>query len=418
MDLTKRSTGVDQPVQRAGKGPKSRARCLNPGMRRTGLEWSGVVIKGNESSSTPQVSCKFCGKIFSGGATRIREHFLGGGNVEECRCETEEYCNFKDKLQGKNEQIIAQKRHREAVEAVDRAASGEGAFNQPLKKQQRQRSIESSLAVGGDKVLDSAIAELFYGCNLNHRMADSPLFKRVITLAKTASEHYKPPDRKRLGNDLLFSTTERLQREQSQSIENVRADGLTIVSDGWDDVQHTHLINLLLCHSKGAFFKGTIALTSKDSEDAKAVCDIISSEIERAGKYNIVQVCTDTCSTMKAAWRLIESRYPWITCTCCATHVLSLYLKDLAKIPEVKTAIDKTHLILNRFWGRQRWPRNKLREVAMRRHGKPKIGLYRAKQTRFAGKVQEMARALRLQDDLQEVVLSSEYAEKVWLPLA
>ena len=38
------------------------------------------------------------------------------------------------------------------------------------------------------------------------------------------------------------------------------------------------------------------------------------------------------------------------------------------------------------FWGRSRWPRNKLREVARRNHGK-QLGLQKAKVTRFAGKV-------------------------------
>lgn len=124
------------------------------------------------------------------------------------------------------------------------------------------------------------------------------------------------------------------------------------------------------------------------------------------------QVCTDTCSTMKAAWRIIETKYPWITCTCCAPHVLSLELKDLAKLKEVESAISRTQRILNRFWGRQRWAHTKLREVTWKNH-KKKIGLYRAKATRFAGKVREMARVLRLKADLQEVVISAEYAAKV-----
>ena len=82
---------------------------------------------------------------------------------------------------------------------------------------------------------------------------------------------------------------------------------------------------------------------------------LISDEIERVGQYTIIQVCTDTCSVMKAAWKIIEKKFPWITCTCCAPHVLSLELKDMAKIPEVQAVIDKTGRVLNRFWGKKRW---------------------------------------------------------------
>lgn len=104
-------------------------------------------------------------------------------------------------------------------------------------------------------------------------------------------------------------------------LSKLRKDCLTVVSDGWDDVERNHLINLLICHSKGAFFEGTVQLTSRDHEDAAAVASLISAEIDRAGKYDIIQVCTDTCSVMKSAWKIIEENYPWITCTCCATHV-------------------------------------------------------------------------------------------------
>ena len=37
------------------------------------------------------------------------------------------------------------------------------------------------------------------------------------------------------------------------------------------------------------------------------------AEIEHVGALSVVQVVTDTCSVMKAAWKLIEAKYPWIT---------------------------------------------------------------------------------------------------------
>ena len=81
---------------------------------------------------------------------------------------------------------------------------------------------------------------------------------------------------------------------------------------------------------------------------------------------------------MKAAWKIIEAKFPWITCTCCGPHVLSLMLHDLGKIKEVDAVIKKVGRVLNRFWGRTRWARTRLREVAATNHGK-QIGLYRAK---------------------------------------
>ena len=75
---------------------------------------------------------------------------------------------------------------------------------------------------------------------------------------------------------------------------------------------------------------------------------------------------------------------PWLTASGCGTHVLSLELRDLVKIPDVAAIVAKMGVILSLFWGRKRWPRRKLREVIYANHGRH-FGLYRAKVTRFAG---------------------------------
>jgi len=100
----------------------------------------------------------------------------------------------------------------------------------------------------------------------------------------------------------------------------------------------------------------------------------------------VVNIVTDTCNTMKAAWNIVQQNRCWVSATCCAPHVLNLLLKDIATIPDVSAVMEKMERILRVFWGRSRWPRNKLREVARRNHGK-QLGLYKAKVTRFAGKV-------------------------------
>lgn len=118
--------------------------------------------------------------------------------------------------------------------------------------------------------------------------------------------------------------------------------------------------------------------------------------------------------------------------------MISLELKDLARLPAVNTIIEKVSAILSLFWGRKRWPRARLREVILANHGR-RFGLYRAKQTRFAGtlgihtlspfpkpksallptpplmcistgKFREMSRLLRVKADLQQVVVSADYA--------
>eukprot|EP00967_Tisochrysis_lutea_P103908 scaffold157243_cov49-Tisochrysis_lutea.AAC.1 len=118
-------------------------------------------------------------------------------------------------------------------------------------------------------------------------------------------------------------------------------------------------------------FDGTVKVASSDSENANFLAELLRQTIERHGRLCFVQVVTDTCSVMKAAWKILENHYPWLTATCCGTHVLSLELKDFAKVPEVANIIAKVGSVLSLFWGRMRWPRTKLREVIEANHGRP-----------------------------------------------
>ena len=235
-------------------------------------------------------------------------------------------------------------------------------------------------------LIESSLDELSYLSGYNLIMTDWPLCAHL--LAMVAAGALLLPDRHRLSGDLLDTTIRQLQLADKPLRDAVLGThGCSIIIDGWDDVQHNHLINLLYATSAASFFEGTSKLQSTTHEDARSMANII---IEGSDRFpilgGVVHVVTDTCSTMKAAWRIVERKRPWITATCCAPHVLSLLLKDIAKIPEVASILVKMESILRVFWGRTRWPRTKLRELTRRNHGKP-LGLYSAKVTRFAGKV-------------------------------
>ena len=407
-----------QPEEDARRGPAGTGLATNQGARarlpakslpkRTGPVWATVDVTGRHYETSPQVKCKDCGQTFSGGLTRIEDHIVGKAQATACTCSTLALQSLRESIRANRVVKMEAGRKRSAEEQVQAAADGE--LPGPSKKFV-QRSFEASLQVGSREKVDAAIAELVYGENLSFEFSESPRFRAVIEAAKTAPADYVPPSAQQIGGPLLEATTTRLKAEEAPLRKSCTAHGCTVISDGWDDVEKTHLINFLIATNKGAFFDGTKALTSDDHEDANAVAQLIIQEIEHAGPTNVVQVVTDTCSVMKAAWKIIEAKFPWITCTCCAPHVLSLLIHDIAKISQVAAVIKKTKKVLNRFWGRKRWCRSKLREVVMRNH-KKNLGLYRAAATRFAGVVREMGRMLRLKADLKYVVDLPAYAQQ------
>lgn len=316
--------------------------------------------------------------------SRIKDHILGANRITPCPAQTDAFFEMKEMVASKRAVAAASKSQRAAYAMSDLASTP------PLNPAKRsvQSSIETSMQALATSQVDHAVARLIYAGNLSFNLVSSPHFKHLVSVLRLAPSHYKLPDRHRLSGDLLDTTIRQLQLADKPLRDAVLGThGCSIIIDGWDDVQHNHLINLLYATSAASFFEGTSKLQSTTHEDARSMANIIIEGIDRFPILGgVVHVVTDTCSTMKAAWRIVERKRPWITATCCAPHVLSLLLKDIAKIPEVASILVKMESILRVFWGRTRWPRTKLRELTRRNHGKP-LGLYRAKVTRFAGKV-------------------------------
>ena len=52
-------------------------------------------------------------------------------------------------------------------------------------------------------------------------------------------------------------------------------------------------------------------------------------------------IVTDNASNMKKAWRLIEEKYPTITCDGCAAHGLNLIFCDMVKLETCKNLIKR-----------------------------------------------------------------------------
>jgi hypothetical protein len=368
---------------------------------RMGPIWRTVQVVGREYETNPNVKCSDCSKTFSGGVTRIEDHIC-----KICPCSTPELQKLKaeilKKRAGAEEQRQKKAVEKEVQQKADKLAPPSSG---------KQRTIESALAAGKDSEMDEKIAELIFGECLPFSLVESPRFKAMIECAKTAPQSYKVPSRMNISGLLLDQTTGRLKAAEEPLRKACEQHGCTVVSDGWDDIDKSHLINFLVATQKGSFFDGTFKLSSEDSEDAKAVAELLAKQIRHVGALNVVQVVTDTCSVMKAAWKKVEKEFPWITCTCCAPHVLSLLLKDIGKIQVVKAVLEKVRKVLNRFWGRKRWCRMKLREVTERNQG-VKLGLYRAAPTRFAGHVKEMGRMLRLKAELKYIVDLPEYRQQ------
>ena len=103
--------------------------------------------------------------------------------------------------------------------------------------------------------------------------------------------------------------------------------GLSIVSDGWTDIQKRPLINFMATSEKGSLFIKSIDGT-KEYKDKHLISDLFLKVIGDVGHQHVVQIITDNASVMKAAGSIVEAEYPHIFWSPCVVHTLNLALKD------------------------------------------------------------------------------------------
>ena len=193
------------------------------------------------------------------------------------------------------------------------------------------------------------LANVIFATNLAHSWVEHPAVKAFFARWKPA---FTLPSRYTISGRLLDAaynaTLERVHRFLQSS------PYLTLTSDGWSLTMGSDKIaNLQLCGhgDEGAFsvYHGMVA-AGTESQSAAYIASALTAEIETNGLQDrVVAVMTDTCSTMKAAWGIIETKFPRILGLGCFLHRFDLYLKDVAKLPTVALFFTDVKEVVNYF---------------------------------------------------------------------
>jgi hypothetical protein len=109
---------------------------------------------------------------------------------------------------------------------------------------------------------------------------------------------------------------------------------LTLMSDGWTNVRHDHIVNFCIkAPGEQPVFYSSIE-TNEITQNATAVADSIIDVIQEIGVEKFSCLITDNAPVMQAAWKMIEEKFPRISANGCAAHVMNLLLKDVIEMPE------------------------------------------------------------------------------------
>jgi hypothetical protein len=85
--------------------------------------------------------------------------------------------------------------------------------------------------------------------------------------------------------------------------------GCSLMSDGWTNTRHRHLINFLANSPAGTYFLGYVDASSEVAS-ANILADLLEKQIDKIGREYVVQIVTDNGANFKATGRILWTGSP------------------------------------------------------------------------------------------------------------
>lgn len=270
----------------------------------------------------------------------------------------------------------------------------------------RQQGMTEAYQIGKRRELDEKWAAFFYEANVPFNVVRHPTFIAAVAATSKAGFDYHPPSYNAMRSKHIEPTRKHVKMQIEEKTKHcISLYGATICSDGWDNVVHRPLMNVMLVCPVGDVFLGSIDTTG-NKKDKGYIAGKLKEYIEAVGPHNVVQICSDNASAMLGAMDKVVEDYPHIYKQGCAAHIIDLLLEDWGKEPRFKELI----LIAKRVCV---YIRNRHVTLALFRQFSPKLSLIFPAETRFGCHFLMISRLLKVKAALMQVVVHEKWEEYV-----
>ena len=153
--------------------------------------------------------------------------------------------------------------------------------------------------------------------------------------------NYKPPSYNALRITLIESKKMEVEVEvevKKATSFSIKTYGVSLCSNGWDNVVHRPLMNIMLSCPVDNIFLG-LEDTSGNKETKEYIAGELKKFIKEIRFMKVSQICTDNAANMLEAMDKVIEMYPHIYKQGCAAHALDLLLEDWTKTPQFKDLI-------------------------------------------------------------------------------
>lgn len=268
----------------------------------------------------------------------------------------------------------------------------------------RQQQMNEAFNIAKRKELDETWASFFYEANVPFNVVRHPSFIRAVRATSQAGFDYGPPAYNAIRTIHLEPKRKQVETDIRQKTDkSIEKYGATICTDGWDNVVHRPLMNIMLTCPAGDIFLGSVDTTG-NKKTKEYIARELKNFIEQVGPNLITQVCTDNAANMLGAMDDVVDRYPHIYKQGCAAHALDLLLEDWAKIPQFNDLIMRARRVCL-------YIRNHHVTMALFREHSSNKSLVVPAETRFACNFLMISRMLEVRNALEAVVNDARWTE-------
>ncbi len=189
-----------------------------------------------------------------------------------------------------------------------------------------QRSIASVFAPQMNEELEEVTARFFATNHIAYNVASSDSFADFVAAVRQSTVAAPKRDALKRGIAVL----EQKMRTKLWTLLKKSASPVSIAIDGWTNVKHTKVLNVVLMCDNRAYYWRSIAnaVERSSGEWMRGVLEPVITQLVDGG-VRVVGFVADNEAVNAKAFRLLQPTFPFLIRVPCAAHTLQLVVKQL-----------------------------------------------------------------------------------------
>ena len=294
---------------------------------------------------------------------------------------------------------------------IDPQPQSTATAKRPRLSSTSQQSIQSSFVKQNNAALRPALAELFASCSWAHHCVEWPQF--IAALDAYRGCDLRPPSRASLRQDILDLAQQMRHSVISRLKGYCRSYPLTVAIDGWTNVRHDKVTNVLvLCGGVAFYWCSIVNVAERNTavwmqEPMKQALNEIKAE-----GLIFSALVADNEQVNKTLHQLLQSTFPFLLRSPCAAHLIQLCVNHALNLPAIEPILLDMEELLSAF--RFKEHRVKLRQVQQAITGSY-MSLIKPCDTRWSSHLAAARRLLKLRSSVDAVISQP---PQFWVDLA